>query len=309
MASYVFSWTKDTWQEWSQRQNKVLTYVAGQDKRPTSHFKKGDEIFVISVKDHRLYLGGRLIVEGSTRNKSEVQRALPNQSIIDKEIYILADTQNLDSFRPNLYLDASDVRKLEFYDGENIVPCKFGDTTWMQEFRVPKRLAESSALKLRGMLPLPSKSTEVEDGAGLDASLKEAEDAGHVEDVRQLQAIKTRKGQADFRRRLMKAYGGKCCITGCNVKEVLEAAHINGHAKETDYSTSNGLLLRADIHTLFDLNLVGVNASGNVFLSDKLKGTEYWHLNGRPVSTPENESDRPDEHALGAQFVALVSSE
>jgi hypothetical protein len=99
---------------------------------------------------------------------------------------------------------------------------------------------------------------------------------GAVIDEITFQAIKTRRGQPEFRKALLLAYDGKCCITGSRVESVLEAAHIVPHTEETNYSVSNGLLLRADVHTLYDLNQVGVDSSGKVFVSENLKKSEYW---------------------------------
>ncbi|MFM7606242.1 MAG: HNH endonuclease, partial [Prosthecobacter sp.] len=74
-----------------------------------------------------------------------------------------------------------------------------------------------------------------------------------------VQAIKLRRGQAVFRNRLIEAYDGKCVVTGCEVLAVLEAAHIKPYRGLKDNAVQNGLLLRADIHTLFDLNLLAIN--------------------------------------------------
>ena len=87
--------------------------------------------------------------------------------------------------------------------------------------------------------------------------------------------IKTRRGQKYFRDMLLQNYEGKCCITGCEVTEALEAAHIIPHGKEANYDLSNGLLLRADIHTLYDLNLFGIDGNGKVEISLSLGSSEY----------------------------------
>ncbi len=42
----------------------------------------------------------------------------------------------------------------------------------------------------------------------------------------------------------------------------VEAAHIRPYRGEEDNHIENGLLLRADIHTLFDLDLLGINPDG-----------------------------------------------
>src|SRR5450755_2167156 len=60
-------------------------------------------------------------------------------------------------------------------------------------------------------------------------------------------------GSRLFRRGLIKRYGSRCLVTGCELEALLEAAHIAPYRNNSHNDLSNGLLLRADIHTLFDL--------------------------------------------------------
>lgn len=73
-----------------------------------------------------------------------------------------------------------------------------------------------------------------------------------------LREIKQRRGQRQFRDALRNRFGDRCAISGCAIVDILEAAHINPYRNETDNHPANGLLLRADLHTLFDLFLIGV---------------------------------------------------
>lgn len=70
--------------------------------------------------------------------------------------------------------------------------------------------------------------------------------------------IRLRRGQYKFRQTLLARYGSKCVVTGSSIVALLEAAHISPFRGEDDNHVENGLLLRADIHTLFDLNLLGI---------------------------------------------------
>jgi hypothetical protein len=70
-----------------------------------------------------------------------------------------------------------------------------------------------------------------------------------------LQQIRKRRGQSQFRNALLQRYGRRCLVTGCSVVAVLEAAHIDPYRSDINHHPGNGLLLRADIHTLFDLDL------------------------------------------------------
>lgn len=70
--------------------------------------------------------------------------------------------------------------------------------------------------------------------------------------------IRQRRGQAAFRKKILDRYGSHCLATGCKILDILEAAHVMPYRGDSDHHPENGLLLRADIHTLFDLNLLGI---------------------------------------------------
>jgi putative restriction endonuclease len=110
--------------------------------------------------------------------------------------------------------------------------------------------------------------------------------------------IKRRQGQAKFRRGLLRAYAGKCAVTGCAVEPILEAAHIRPYVGTETNVTCNGLLLRADLHTLFDLGLICVNHAYCLDVADRLSGTEYEKLAGHKLKLPSVKSDWPSEQAL-----------
>ena len=116
---------------------------------------------------------------------------------------------------------------------------------------------------------------------------------------RQLRQVAERKGQPQFRRMLLDIYGGRCAITGCDATQALEAAHIAPYRGEQSNHPQNGLLLRADIHTLFDLGLLSVDPSTmRVVISPELKGTMYEDLEGQRVALSNDATRRPSEPAL-----------
>lgn len=128
-----------------------------------------------------------------------------------------------------------------------------------------------------------------------DAAEELAEPISSEEDgrVRELKAVFLRRGQKAFRNALLKAYERGCAVTGCIVEDVLEAAHIIPYkGNETD-RCDNGLLLRADIHTLFDLGLLWINEEMKVRIADALHSTEYGKLQGRKIRMPKAASLRP----------------
>ena len=92
---------------------------------------------------------------------------------------------------------------------------------------------------------------------------------------------KSRRNQAKFRLNLMELYKSACAITGESVAEVLDAAHIDRHADTGINHSDNGLLLRSDVHRLFDANLIGIEPSKlKVVIAPSLVGTTYEALSG-----------------------------
>lgn len=115
---------------------------------------------------------------------------------------------------------------------------------------------------------------------------------------RVLAQVIRRRGQAKFRNALLDAYDRRCCITGCDLVDALEAAHISPYNGPETNRVTNGLLLRADIHTLFDLGLLAISESMSVILAPELRQTSYAELSGRCVSMPRETALRPSATLL-----------
>jgi hypothetical protein len=114
-----------------------------------------------------------------------------------------------------------------------------------------------------------------------------------------LQAVFQRRGQGRFRQELLEAYGGKCAVTGYSSTYALEACHIIPYRGDEMNIVNNGLLLRADIHTLFDLGKIAINSDDmTVVLSPELLNTEYVNLNKKSVSLPQDSAKKPDTSAI-----------
>lgn len=90
--------------------------------------------------------------------------------------------------------------------------------------------------------------------------------------------VRPRLGQGTFRLAVSDAYEKRCAVTGEKTLPVLEAAHIKPVASGGEHRVDNGLLLRSDLHKLFDLGYATVTPSGEFRVSPKLK--ETW-MNGR----------------------------
>ncbi|PVY76112.1 HNH endonuclease [Cupriavidus alkaliphilus] len=119
----------------------------------------------------------------------------------------------------------------------------------------------------------------------LDSAEPPAFDPEMIQDGRERVAreIAVRRGQAAFRRQLLSAYGC-CAMSGSTVIETLEAAHIVPYQGPGTNHPSNGLLLRADMHTLFDLGLLAVDPQMlTILVAPQLNGTEYEAKRGQPL--------------------------
>jgi putative restriction endonuclease len=94
------------------------------------------------------------------------------------------------------------------------------------------------------------------------------------------------------------AYARRCAVTGEKALPVLEAAHIRPVSEGGQHLISNGLLLRSDVHTLFDRGYVTVTPSYEFRASNRLRdefdnGEEYFAMQGRNLWLPPANTDRP----------------
>src|SRR4051812_20806805 len=114
-----------------------------------------------------------------------------------------------------------------------------------------------------------------------------------------MRAIRIRRGQVAFRSALLDAYAGRCAITGCAIADVLEAAHIVPHKGPLTNHVSNGLLLRADVHTLFDCGLLAVHPeTRRVVIAEALRTSSYAKLENLRLRSAAEESAQPSKKAL-----------
>jgi hypothetical protein len=120
---------------------------------------------------------------------------------------------------------------------------------------------------------------------------------------RVLREVVQRRGQRKFRQSLIAAYGGRCAITGCPVTALLEAAHITPYLGPDTNSVTNGLLLRADLHTLWDLGLIAVDpGTQTIWVSPEVNDPTYQALSGARLSKPAHPSQQPSISALQVQW-------
>ncbi len=122
------------------------------------------------------------------------------------------------------------------------------------------------------------------------------EDPADFEDSRRRtwRAIVQRRGQPAFRSALLQAYGNACAISGCSVLEVLEAAHIAPYTGDDSNNVRNGLLLRADLHTLFDYGLLRINPQNlHVEVAPSLRTTIYGEFHDGLLRPPNEARNAP----------------
>lgn len=114
-----------------------------------------------------------------------------------------------------------------------------------------------------------------------------------------------RDGQSEFRSRVLAAYGC-CALTGCTVEAVLQAAHIIPYVDARSNIVTNGLCLRADIHLLYDRNLITIGGNGIVAVDSLVECAEYRSLHGLAIRKPSVQEDWPDGHLLSVrhQYIA-----
>ncbi|GIV04300.1 MAG: hypothetical protein KatS3mg015_3130 [Fimbriimonadales bacterium] len=116
------------------------------------------------------------------------------------------------------------------------------------------------------------------------------------------QVIRPRLGQGTFRFAVQRVYG-KCAVTREHALPALEASHIVPYAAGGPHELSNGLLLRADIHRLFDRGYVTVTPDYRFRVSPRLEhefhnGKIYYQLEGTELWLPERPEDRPAKERL-----------
>jgi putative restriction endonuclease len=115
--------------------------------------------------------------------------------------------------------------------------------------------------------------------------------------------VKPRLGQGIFRVSVTEAYRGACAVTEEHSLPVLEAAHIRPYAEGGGHDVPNGILLRTDIHRLFDRGYVTVTPDYHFEVSQRLRqefdnGKTYYAMHGRRILLPEKVTERPDAQLL-----------
>jgi hypothetical protein len=168
--------------------------------------------------------------------------------------------------------------------------------TAISDFESGGRLENSSHNRWR--LPHDEPYPSPEDGA-----IGDDIDQGRPDEV-VMRAIRARRGQPAFRNALRERYGDRCLVTGCPVLDALEAAHIRPYRTEADNAPDNGLLLRADLHTLFDLDLLGIEPHSLIIRLHPGATPYYAEFDGRCL---ERHGHTLDQTALEQRWALFRS--
>lgn len=115
--------------------------------------------------------------------------------------------------------------------------------------------------------------------------------------------VRQRLGQGSFKLLVAETYQRRCAVTGEKALPVLEAAHIRPVTADGRHRIDNGLLLRSDVHTLFDRGYITVTPQHQIRISRRLKddfdnGEHYYKLDRHPIWLPKRHEDRPNREFL-----------
>jgi len=169
--------------------------------------------------------------------------------------------------------------------------AKIDKVTWDEYYLPEQRVVDVQRLRL----DIANESKDYEFAFVVEDASEPAfeENIPNDDDTRQAYARRVRKGQSRFRKALQNLYGSRCAFTGTPEEAVLEACHIISHAKTGNNSLDNGLLLRSDIHVLFDEHLMTLANDGvHILVHKDVTAPEYACLNrtapGLRPATPES---------------------
>lgn len=123
-----------------------------------------------------------------------------------------------------------------------------------------------------------------------------------VADAIQMEARRVRQGQGIFRKDLLVLYAGRCAISDYVPNAVVDAAHIIPYAESENHDIGNGLLLRSDLHNLFDDGLLRINPKGLIVeLSKELTTTPYTAFAGSALR-PRVDGTSPSIEAIDQHY-------
>lgn len=252
--------------------------IAAKDRR-TPRVQAGDDIFVYVSRPHPALIGHLLAQSDKLPFRDPADA--PWHDGATYADYIPVDVVTDRASQP-VDVTWSDLQALGDFNGQaNSIP-KISDPARVDALR---QLIGSDASQIETLMQ------GLLGGPNLGEDLR----------ARAQREVVRRQGQRLFRRRLLAAYDGRCAVTGTTEPDVLEAAHIHRYMGPHSNTEANGLLLRADVHTLFDLYRMTIEPRQrgfHVVMSRFLSDTVYTNLAGPLPYLPSRPSHRPDPGAL-----------
>lgn len=112
-----------------------------------------------------------------------------------------------------------------------------------------------------------------------------------------------RLGQRAFQAVVLDRYGRRCAVTGDKIRPVLQAAHIRPVSADGENRLDNGMLLRSDVHTLYDRGYLAVDTRHRLLVSARLRedfgnGDQFYARAGETITLPDRRLDRPHQDFL-----------
>lgn len=168
---------------------------------------------------------------------------------------------------------------------------------------IPPDSSESSPAGARTSEPLTdSIPSQVPEAALSEEDIEKISSELSDPKVRRLVSMLVRAKQSVFRDRLRAAYQDRCCVSGCGVVAILDAAHIEGHSVSGDSTVQNGLLLRTDLHELFDQGLLRIEPNSLRVSIHPAAQPWYGEYDGVVLTPPTATQFSPDREKLRSRW-------
>jgi hypothetical protein len=289
MSDYLFYWRPST------PRGGLLDHIAS-DQLARVH--KGDHLWVVTIADRKLILFGKMEVAAIVSQRDAERQLKSRKDIWPAKYHAVAKKGTAE---PMESIDLSRrALQLRFIGKKDRLPLGFTGSNLQALRRLDDRseklleeIWKRATGNLRNLRDLAGEADDLERNDSFDPE--------NVLDGRKrlLRAIVNRQGQPVFRNRVLDAYGHRCALTNSNVVETLEAAHIYPYRGTRTSHVTNGILLRADIHTLFDLGLITIDSSNcKVMVAERLRDSPYARFSGRRLRPPKNSHASPNKKAL-----------
>ena len=305
----------------------VLRQFPGQKSTLSERERSNENDILKNVRD--LLIVNKLLSLRSSGDKELLKDTLEYQTVVESLIDTIRDKpisllQMEEKFlyswdRSKLTLNKGIAHLLSENSDEIIALC---ESKWMQ--LMIKFNGELAIEVIRNLFSLESKTSEsyqnhsnlinsesesnrsksIEADSFKPFSKTEVEKAKQEEDI-EYELRAKRKAQSLFRELILKTYERKCCVTGIDTIEVLQAAHIQPYVNPLSHNRQNGLLLSAEMHLLYDKGLMTIikedDNTYRVFMHEGKVHKSYYDYNKKLITLPQSKEDRPSARALAIQ--------